>query len=278
MTFDHRAKYAAVAACATLLVCGIGFRLAIDSAQAFLAKELVPLRNPLTSIPKRLHDWEAAGPDVKLTAEYEESLGTRKYIDRAYRREMGTSNEQIIHVHIAYYTGLIDAVPHVPDRCLAAGGWVTVGLPRNIDLSLDQSDWRPDPDHVNLGTDQPYQRLTFSHHVTGRSVTVRMPVGDFKLRTTEFRGGDRLEQRIFAGYFFIANGRTTPWPEGVRRLAFDLTTQYAYFAKIQFTMFVPPDKTGEEFVADVADLANELLPELMWCLPDWAEVEALSTG
>ena len=105
-----------------------------------------------------------------------------------------------------------------------------------------------------------------------------MPIGKFKLRTTEFRGGDRFEQRIFAGYFFIANGRTTPWPEGVRRFAFDLTTRYAYFAKIQFTMIVSQGNTPEEFVADVADLANELLPELMWCLPDWAEVESLSTG
>ena len=277
MMFDRNVKPAFIAAVATLLVCGVGFRFAVRQAQAFLTKAPVALRNPLTAIPKRLSLWEAGGQDKTLTVELEQELGTRQYLDRAYVRTVGRQR-QVVMVHVAYYTGLIDAVPHVPDRCLAAGGWVTVGLPRNIDLSLDQSDWRPDPDHVNLGTDQPYQRLTFSHHVTGRSVTVRMPVGDFKLRTTEFRGGDRLEQRIFAGYFFIANGRTTPWPEGVRRLAFDLTTQYAYFAKIQFTMFVPPDKTGEEFVADVADLANELLPELMWCLPDWAEVEALSTG
>ncbi len=278
MNFDHKAKYALMAACVTLLVCGIGFRYAVDSAQAFLAKEPVPLRNPLTSIPKRLRDWEAGGQDVKLTAEIEEALGTRKYLDRAYVRSTGRNRDQTIHVHITYYTGLIDAVPHVPDRCLAAGGWVTVGLPRNIDLSLDRSNWLPDPDHVNLGTDQPYPRLTYSHHVTGRPVTVRMPVGEFKLRTTEFRGGDRLEQRIYAGYFFIANGRTTPWPEGVRTLAFDLTTRYAYFAKIQFTMIAPQGKTPEEFVADVADLANELLPELMWCLPDWAQVESMSTG
>lgn len=278
MNFDHKAKYAVVAACVTLLVCGIGFRFAVARAQAFLAKEPVPLRNPLTSIPKRLRDWEASGQDVKLTAEYEETLGTRKYIDRAYVRAMGTNNEQTIYVHVTYYTGLIDAVPHVPDRCMIAGGWVAVGLPQNIDLSLDRSNWRPDPDHLNLGTNEPYSQLTYSHHVTGRPVTVRMPLGDFKIRTTKFRGGENLEQRIFAGYFFIANGRTTPWPEGVRKFAFDLTTRYAYFAKIQFTMFVPRDKTSEEFVADVADLANELLPELMWCLPDWAEVEAMSTG
>ena len=92
MNFDHKAKYAVVAACVTLLVCGIGFRFAVARAQAFLAKEPVPLRNPLTSIPKQLSDWEAGGQDVQLTAELEEALGTRKYIDRAYVLADSTSS------------------------------------------------------------------------------------------------------------------------------------------------------------------------------------------
>ena len=278
MTFDRQARAALVAAIATLLICGIGFRIAVRGAQAVLAKEPVQLRSQLTAIPKRLGPWRATGEDRMLTAELEEALGTRKYLDRVYVREADRGRDQSVMVHMTYYTGIIDAVPHVPDRCMAAGGWVTVGLPRNIDLPLDRSTWLPDPEYLNLGTGHPYPQLTFSHHVTGHPVTVRMPVGDFKLRTTEFRSGDQLEQRIFAGYFFIANGRTTPWPEGVRRFAFDLTTRYAYFAKIQFTMFVSQDKTSEEFVVDVEDLANELLPEVLWCLPDWAEVESMSTG
>ena len=205
----------------------------------------------------------------------EQELGTRQYLDRVYTRTVGRQG-QVVMVHLAYYTGLIDAVPHVPARCLAAAGWVTVGLPRNIPLPLDPTGWVADTEQRNLGTGEAYSLLTFAHHVTGDDVTVRMPVGDFKLRTSEFRGGDQLDQRIFAGYFFIANGRTTPSPEGVRRFAFDLSTEYACYAKVQFTMVVGEDATLDEFTATVADLGNEFVPELMWCLPDWAEVESMS--
>ena len=273
--FDRNVKPAFIAAVATLLICGLGFRFAVRQAQAFLSKAPVELRNPLTSIPKRLSLWEAGGQDKTLTVEMEQELGTRQYLDRVYVRTAGR-NGPVVMVHIAYYTGLIDAVPHVPDRCLAAAGWVTVGLPRNLPLPLDQTGWVTDPDRRNLGTGDSYPSLTFAHHVTGDDVTVRMPVGEFKLRTSEFRGGERLDQRIFAGYFFIANGRTTPSPEGVRLFAFDLSTEYAYYAKIQFTMVVSDEATLEQFTATVADLANEFLPELMWCLPDWAEVESMS--
>ena len=86
MMFDRNAKSAFIAAVATLLLCGLGFRFAVREAQAFLAKAPVDLRIPLTAIPKRLHHWEAGGQDAKLTAELEEALGTRKYIDRAYVR------------------------------------------------------------------------------------------------------------------------------------------------------------------------------------------------
>ncbi len=178
--FDRSVKPAFIAAVATLLVCGVGFRFAVRQAQAFLAKAPVELRNPLTAIPKRLSLWEAGGKDQTLTVEMEQELGTRQYLDRAYVRGVGRQ-QQLVGVHVAYYTGLIDAVPHVPDRCLAAAGWVPVGLPRNLPLPLDQTGWVADSDHLNRGTGVPYPLLTYAHHVTGDDVTVRMPVGDFKL-------------------------------------------------------------------------------------------------
>ena len=275
MSFDRQSKAALVVACATLLICGVGFRLAVRDAQAFLAKEAVDLRSQLTAIPKQLGAWRASGEDRMLTAELEESLGTAKYLDRVYLREMDRGRDQSVMVHITYYTGIIDAVPHVPDRCMAAGGWVIVDLPHNLALPLDRSVWRSDPQYINRATGEFYPMVTFNHHVTGEIVSVRMPIGDFRLRTTEFRWSDRPNERIFAGYFFVANGRTTPWPEGVRKFAFDLTTRYAYFAKIQFTMIAGADSTSDGFVGIVASLADELLPELMLCLPDWAEIESM---
>jgi hypothetical protein len=105
-----------------------------------------------------------------------------------------------------------------------------------------------------------------------------MPINEFKLRTTEFRDANNPDIRIYAGYFFITNGQTTPIPEGVRAFAFNLKTKYAYFAKIQFTMYAPEQLSKEAFTEVVAELANELLPELMLCLPDWSEIESESAA
>ncbi len=278
MMFDRQAKLALAVTFVTLVVCGVGFRFAAQIARAYFAKQPVELRLPLTRISKQLGPWRAAGQDVKLTAEIEESLGTSFYLDRAYERKERGRRSTVVFVHIPYYTGLIDAVPHVPDRCLQAGGWVIASLPDNIELPIDRSTWRPDPQRRNLDTGEPYPLLTFRHHVTGVTQTVRMPIGEFKLRTTEFRDASKPKVRIYAGYFFIANGRTTPTPEGVRASAFNLKTKYAYYAKIQFTMHVPEQMTKGEFAEVVADLAAELLPELMSCLPDWSEVESESAA
>jgi hypothetical protein len=278
MMFDRQARLALVVTAVTLAVCGVGFRFAARAAEAYFAKQPVELRQPLTSIPKQLGPWRAAGQDITLTAEIEESLGTSYYLDRVYDRQGDDQDPAAVLVHIPYYTGLIDAVPHVADRCLQAGGWVSTGLPRNLELPLDRSGWRPDPQRVNLNTGEPYPLVTFPHRVTGKEQTVRMPIGEFRLRTTEFREADNPDARIYAGYLFVANGQTTPTPEGVRAFAFNLKTKYAYYAKVQFTMSVPEGMTQDEFAEVVADLADLLLPELMLCLPDWSEVESESAG
>ena len=96
------------------------------------------------------------------------------------------------------------------------------------------------------------------------------------LRTTEFRDPKSPDFRIYAGYFFIANGATTPSPEAVRSFAFDLSTKFAYYTKVQFSMPARGDIDEDAFVGLVSDFVGEFLPELMHCLPDWREMEARS--
>ena len=277
MIFDRQARAALAVASLALLACGIGFRFAVETLDLYLRKEAVELRVQLSNIPKRLGQWTASGPDGKLTAEVEEELGTDQYLDRWYvnqsRRAGGRATA--LGVHITYYTGMIDTVPHIPDRCLVASGAIRAGLPLNTDLNVDRSDWIPS-DLLNRRTGDPYPMYTFTQSITGRPVTVHMPIGNFRLRTTEFRRKGRPNERLYAGYFFIANDYTTPRPERVRWFAFDLTTRYAYFTKIQFTMLAPESVERWEYVDLVSDLLNDLLPELMRCLPDWAEVESRS--
>ena len=58
----------------------------------------------------------------------------------------------------------------------------------------------------------------------------------------------------------------------MRSLAFDLTSDYAYYLKVQATCGTVDSKT--EHAAVSASLIGELLPEIMRCVPDWIEVEA----
>lgn len=270
MRFDRRAKVAFVIACLALLGSGLGFRAAVAYFNYYLAKEPVQLREHFATIPRVLGEWQAIGPDSQLPLEMVESLGTDLYLDRNY-----TDGERgRVMLHIAYYTGMIDLIPHVPDRCMVAGGFRPVELARNLRLHVDKSAWRDDPEAINRKSGQPYPTVTYTHRIHGRPVTVRLPLGEFQARTTEFHRPEQPQDRIFAGFFFIANGHVTHDPLAVRMLAFDKTDKYAYYCKVQFTMAGDSTFGEEQFVDAVSSLLNELLPEIMRCLPDWAEVEA----
>lgn len=272
MKFDSQAKVAFIIACVALVGSGLGFRVAVGYWNYYLTKEPVDIREHFATIPRTLDNWQAVGTDAQFSAEMIESLGTEVYLDRTYSHE----EYGRVMLHIAYYTGMIDMIPHVPDRCMVAGGFEQIGRTRNFDLDIDRSFWTLDPEHVNQKSQEPYQTVSFPHRITGRPLTVRMPQGKFALRTSEFRHPSFGDGRIFAGFFFIANGHASASPLDVRRLAFDKTDRYAYYCKVQVT--IPGDERFDEaqFIEAASSLISELLPDLMRCLPDWAEVEAKS--
>ena len=278
--FDHRAKSALIIASVLLIVCGVGFRAAVNALNIYLEKEPVPLRDSLTNIGRTLGEWRAQGNDAVLDAATLEELGTDKYIDRTYALTMN-GRTYAIGVHVAYYTGLIDAVPHVPDRCFVAGGWTLVGGVRNEPWPIDDGDWVDDVAHTTrYGT--PFRTDKYRHWVTGQAMTVRMPalpLGEsFELRTSELQHARHADQRLYAGYCFLANGCFTPTPEGVKLFAFDQQDRYSYYCKVQFVMPAQKGVDRERFLELTADLMDNLLPELMRCLPDWAEVSAADDG
>lgn len=259
--------------CISLLVCGVGFRAAIHYLNITLQKEEVPLRDHFATIPRTLGPWRAVGEDGIIPAETVESLGTNQYLNRNYVRELD-GDRLALNVHLAYYTGMIDTMPHVPDRCLQAAGLEQRSKdPDNIPLPIDVTQWPGDPALLHMQLNVPYPTTMFAHHVTGKPVRVHMPIGDFALRTMEFSDPNQPELRIFAGYFFIANGRTTPVPWQVKALAFDPREKYAYYCKVQFMYWGDQDADQDTFLAATADLTQYMLPRLMQCLPDWAEVE-----
>ncbi|HMN97307.1 MAG TPA: hypothetical protein PKC43_12640 [Phycisphaerales bacterium] len=274
MRFDRSARTALIVAAAALLASGLGFRAAIGQLNLYLRKEPVQLRLPLATIPPVLTGWRQIGEDKIFSAAIVEELGTEQYLDRVYAHGEGLENA--LHVHVAYYTGMIDAIPHVPDRCWVAGGLVATTTPRIVPIAIDDSRWRSSDSPPNNATGLPYRKTDAIDPTTGRAVAVHLPIGDFALRAIEFQRKDRPDERLIGGYFFLANGRATASALDVRSLAFQRTDRVAYYCKVQFSMPArADDETRWERFAELSgDFLSAFLPHLMRRLPDWPEVES----
>ena len=211
----------------TAVAQGIGMR----ALNGFLAKKPVPLRASLDTIPATLGEWEQVGEEREYDAAIVESLGTTQFIDRVYARD-GDPEQGALMLHIAYYSGTIDEIPHIPERCWDAAGMDQMGSSSRLPIALEGL-YRESTDKVNLGSGQPYTASRVTHPVTGVEQSVMLPVGDIELMTSIFTTPQQAESRRVAGYFFIANGRSCASSYDVRSLAFDWTQEYAYYCKVQ---------------------------------------------
>jgi hypothetical protein len=279
MRFTRAIVPAYVALLATLAAGGLGLRAAMKSLDVYLRKEPVPLRADLGSIPTTLGRWQKLGDDQLMDAAMVESLGTDKYLTRSYALD-GDAAKGVIVLHLAYYTGMIDTVPHIPERCWGAGGLVQLGEP--VQLALDMPLMRavPDVGPRNSTTGEPYPVAEVTDPVTRVTDRVALPLGDVAMTLTTFqdRRSSRTEQ--LGGYFFIANGRLTATTFGVRGLAFNMNDRYAYYCKVQLSARYPvgDSPSSVAFKAQSEDFLTQLLPQLMRRLPDWPAVEQRSRG
>lgn len=222
--------------------------------------------------PTALQSWTAVGPDLRENDEVEKTLGTSNYLTRRYVRngQDPRGNQKFLQLHTAYYTGSIDTVPHVPERCMVGAGWQIDSDPRTIAVNLDRTRWVPDPrdpDAMKLG----YMRMRTGSgsDAPGRPVNLPKGISDVRMQVTRFIAPDGT--KLYAGYFFVANGQVATTAFDVRRMAFDKSAKYAYYMKIQVSAVDAASE--EEFIERAAELLNELLPELMRCVPDWLKVE-----
>lgn len=270
----------------TILLTGAaGFSTLIDAYGIRLTKEAIyPESGRLvTSLPSETESWIQAGSDDLMSEEVLDELGTKNTVSRFYIQKPeamaeGQTRPHVINLHVAYYTGMIDTVPHVPERCFVGGGMGKSGVSEVLDLPLDTTEWVEDGSvaEANRGpTNKLFTAPTSWQYSDRKGLRVRMPLGTgpehpLRMMTSEFRGVSD-DSALFAGYFFIANGGTVASAEGVRALAFKLTSDYAYYLKVQTTIATVDSKV--EHVAVSASLIGELLPELMRCVPDWVDVE-----
>jgi hypothetical protein len=264
-----------------LAACAVGFGRAIDAYGIHLRK--LPIEPPgdrmLVAIPPETESWVRVGADEILDAEVMETLGTENSVSRVYVEKNPPEGREphAVNFHAAYYTGMIDTVPHVPERCFVGGGLQKASASEVMPLPIDTSDWVADasvpPEFAGEQGEIFTAPTSFRYSdLVGRRVRLPRGVGPenpLRMMASEFRAAD--DRGLYAGYLFIANGGTVASAEGVRTLAFDLTSDYAYYLKVQTTSRTVESK--RELMEVSASLIGELLPEIMRCVPDWVKVE-----
>ncbi len=252
----------------------IGMGWAINYYKIHLNK--LPIYAPggrvVSTLPRETDSWVQVGADRIVSAEVLESLGTSNYLTRVYMEKNPPEGQKprVVELHAAYYTDQIDTVPHVPERCFVGAGIVQTQTSREIPLQLDESGWALDSE-ASDNSEPIYTASTSRRWSDTRGKRVRLPSGIelAKVRTSTYHnpGG----QELYAGYLFVANGGIASSAEQVRFLAFDLTNDYAFYLKVQFT--TESVSSAEEFAAVSSSLLGEILPDLMLCVPDWIEVQ-----
>lgn len=280
MRVDRRVRSAFITGCATLAAGGIGFRVALAQLQVYLKKEPVALREPLDTIPATLGRWKQVGKDMTFSDALVEELGTRNYVDRFYAID-GEPEKGVLEVHAAYYTGMIDTVPHIPERCWNANGMVMRGQPAVQPIEIDRSSWKMPPSQgTSADASERYPSTEVMDPLSRRMMRVSLPTGDLQMTVTAFQDPKSPRDTAVGGYLFIANGAVTPSALAVRNLSFKLTDRHAYYCKVQFSGRIPgePGKVLPDFSRMTADLMQNLLPQLMRCLPDWPAIERGDTA
>lgn len=273
---SRRGVAALATAIAILAISAVGLTAAIDFFQLYLRKAPIYPESGLKvgAIPTETESWQRIGPDRREVAEVEEVLGTTNYVSRVYVQKNPADPDRPIALdfHAAYYTGMIDTVPHVPDRCFVGGGMQIGEILGDLPLALNRDErWVPAedvPEHLRGQIFKAPLSYDYSDQ-PGTFVTLPRNPAEIRLRTMKFL--DSKGNALYSGYFFVANGGAVSRAEDVRLLAFDLSSYYAYYLKVQVTSSTV--SSGEELAWAASSLLDELLPELMRCVPDWVRVE-----
>lgn len=258
-----------VAVFVALGAAAVGLNLVTEHLKLHYRKEPLKLRYALdgpSGISSRLGPWIQATRDVPIPSDTEHVLGTNQYVFRWYINtdEIGpeaakrfeemspderatelarieqTQPDAVINLGITYYTGLVDTVAHIPDRCMLGNGF-------------EVTEYQIEKDRL-LGK-----------YPDGRDRVLTYRLINFDDPTGRGRGTRNV------AYLFHVNGRYESDPLGVRWSLQDLRERYGYYAKVEL-MTIDPDlpralKTMEEFF-------RQVLPEFERCLPDWRQVHA----
>ncbi len=221
----------------------------------------------LTNFPKRIGQYVLAGdgelfekrdglPDGLLIEREEnlETLGTLKndwnwYYMAVYRDTHAApgSSGRYIRLDITYYTGLLEAVPHVGERCIVAGGGTIIhGQSKPIRVRLDAL-----PAAWKKWRDIEVYRTTY-----------------------EIRRRDSSVTRASQYHIFGVNGKPIcDWMK-VRWDIGSLSLKYCYFAKIQIAVRAP-ESDVEKNDTICRKFIEQVLPEVLRFLASADDVKKM---
>lgn len=270
-----------IAAAAVLLVSAVGLNAATSFLQLHFRKVAVPLPvrsldDPKEGIPAKLGPWLQVSVDAPLSEDVEHALGTKIYLNRDYvdtrlerraaanfdKKSAGERNKllfdvmyqqqaedadrvPVIRLHLAYHTGLVDTVAHVPDRCMVADGYE----PTAYEVVEAEVGTLPDGSPRKLN----FRFITFQDNT----------------------GQQRVTRNVV--YFFHTNGHYESNPLQVRRTLQNLLETHGYYLKVELMSTVAnpnnPPKAAKVKEAMI-DFLKDALPEIERCLPDFEKVKS----
>lgn len=254
-----------VTVAAVLLVAAVSLNATAQFMKLHFQKQRVELRKKLTDLPSRLGPWVQVTTDAPIDPETEQVLGTKDYFFRFYldtrspavsnaevaafkdkdinqqramvERIQGRDPHAVIYAAATYYTGMVDTVAHIPNRCYVADGYEPA---QDRLVSWDALKKRPGSGRLNY--------INFEDATPQRRAVTKN-----------------------VAYFFHSNGVYVSDPLSVRKKLQDLTETHAYYSKVEMLMVTDDSNEAERKMNDFLEYA---LPEVESCLPNWTEVKA----
>lgn len=255
-------------ACVILAVAAVGLNAAVSTLQLHFKKQPVALAKPLSSLPSQIGDWVQVSKDEPLEKDVADALATNNYIFRDYintkvfgpdmagqfdgkpkaerdamlvQLEM-RHPEGVINLAVTYYTGLVDTVAHIPDRCYIADGYE----PSEYETAL----WDLGPGRLGQapGDDR------------------RLPVRFINFEDQTAAG--RVTRHV--AYFFFADGHYESDPLRVRQTLQNLRYRHGFYSKVELMTII---KDHDQAQKVMSGFLAEAIPHIEACMPDWNRVE-----
>ena len=216
-----------------LLACALGLQAAVKVLGVYLTKKPIELQMSLDDLDdSKFYSYKVIDKSRIENEEVEAALGTDEYIKWVFEdeREPEDSPFKRILVFVTYYTGDEYTVPHTPEVCGAGGG--SLPIIKGV-MPIKVSNVNADNDEI-------------------------------KVKVLELLSPKSNTYIQKVAYFFSANGDYLYDRNQVRLRMNALKDKYAYFAKIEFSVFGRADDlTDEAMLEKVERLSRRLVPELV---------------